>query len=185
VYLETERLIIRDWHPLQDAPSALDIYGDQQVTRWIGDQETDVSIQAVQGRLYRYINRSITENPGTGIWAVVEKAIDRVIGTLLLVPLPGRDGQPTNDLEIGWHFRPASWGYGYATEAARAILAYSRQQLGWSVLFAVTLPDNKRSIAVMDRLGMTCLGMTDNYYGGRPLLLYQRLLTDPNLSLKC
>lgn len=183
MYIETDRLIIRDWQPLHDARHAMDIYGDKRVTRWIGEGETDNSIHAVQGRLQRYASRSkkisagepttVRRAIGTGIWAVVEKSIDHIIGSILLIPLPGEDGQPTGNIEIGWHFRPASWGYGYATEAATQIIQYAHQQMGLSSVFAVTLPDNTRSIAVMERLGMEALGITEQYYGGRSLLLYR------------
>ncbi len=36
VMFETERLIIRDWIPEQDAKQAFEIYGDPEVTRFIG-----------------------------------------------------------------------------------------------------------------------------------------------------
>ncbi|NEQ54345.1 MAG: GNAT family N-acetyltransferase, partial [Leptolyngbya sp. SIO3F4] len=71
----------------------------------------------------------------------------------------------------GWHFRPASWGYGYATEAARAILGYGFKQLQLSNIYAVTTPDNIRSQRVMGRLGMQSLGFTDDYYS-RTLQFY-------------
>jgi RimJ/RimL family protein N-acetyltransferase len=45
--------------------------------------------------------------------------------------------------------------------------------LNLPVVYAVTLPDNRRSIQVMERLGMEPLGLTTQYYGGRELLLYQ------------
>ncbi|MEO0455163.1 MAG: GNAT family N-acetyltransferase, partial [Cyanobacteria bacterium P01_A01_bin.114] len=156
MYLETSRLIIRDWQPMQDARHALDIYGNEQVTRWLANAEPEKSIHDVQGRLQRYVSRTTTG--GTGIWAVVEKAIDHIVGTLLLVPLPDREGVPTDDIEIGWHFRPASWGYGYATEAAQCIIQYGFEEMNLPMIYAVTLPDNTRSIAVMTRLGMQPVG---------------------------
>lgn len=171
MYLETDRLIIRDWQPMQDARHALDIYGDKQVTQWLANAEPEQSIHAVQGRLQRYVSRTLSE--GTGVWAVVEKAIDHIVGTILLVPLPNGESEPTDDIEIGWHFRPASWGYGYATEAAHRIVQYGFEDLKLPMIYAVTLPDNIRSIAVMERLGMTSMGTTTNYYGGNKLLLYR------------
>lgn len=171
MHLETERLIIRDWHPRQDASHALDIYGDPRVTRWLGKMEPDQTIHDAQNRLQRFVYETAADGPG--IWTVVEKAIDHIIGTMLLQPLPDLNAQPTADMEIGWHFRPASWGYGYATEAARSVLTYAWEVLNLPVVYAVTLPDNRRSIQVMERLGMEPLGLTTQYYGGRELLLYQ------------
>ena len=83
------------------------------------------------------------------------------------------DGLPTRYIEIGWHFRPASWGFGYATEAAHRAAQYAFEQLQLPLLLAVIDPQNKRSIALAERLGMHYDGFTTRYYGGRPLLLYK------------
>ena len=159
--LTTDRLLIRDWRPIYDAQHAADIYGDPRVVTWLLSNP-DMSIHATQERLQGYCERSVD---GLGIWAVVEKAIDRAIGSILLVPLPNSDGTDSGNVEIGWHFRPASWGYGYATEAACAILAYGFTDLQLPAIYAVTRPDNLRSQRVMARLGMEPLGITDDHYG--------------------
>ena len=165
--LTTDRLIIRSWHPLYDAQQAFDIYGDSRVTRWL-QGDADTSLRVTQERLRRYHQRCVN---GLGVWAVVEKAIDRAIGSILLVGLPQRDKTDSGKIEIGWHFRPASWGYGYATEAANAILSYGFSELALSTVYAVTTPDNSRSQRVMLRLGMNFLGFTDDYYD-RTLQIY-------------
>ncbi|WP_244944953.1 GNAT family N-acetyltransferase [Nostoc sphaeroides] len=36
--------------------------------------------------------------------------------------MPDKDGLPTQDYEVGWHLRRASWGKGYATEAGQVML---------------------------------------------------------------
>jgi ribosomal-protein-alanine N-acetyltransferase len=58
-------------------------------------------------------------------------------------------------VEIGWRLCRAHWGQGYATEAARAALAFGFEQAGLNEIVALTVPDNARSRAVMERLGMT------------------------------
>jgi RimJ/RimL family protein N-acetyltransferase len=169
----TNRLVIRDWRPLYDAQQAFDIYGDSRVTRWL-QSEPDNSIQSTQERLQRYCDRSVN---GLGIWAVVEKAIDRVIGSILLIPLPNNDTTDSGKIEIGWHFRPASWGYGYATEAANVTLRYGFKDLQLPTIYAVTTPDNLRSQRVMLHLGMQSLGFTDNHYN-RTLQIYSLAAND-------
>ncbi len=158
--LTTNRLIIRHWHPIYDAQQAFDVYGDLRVTRWL-QGNPDSSIRNTQERLQSYCDRCAD---GLGIWAVVEKAIGRAIGSILLVPLPNSDKTNSGKIEIGWHFRPASWGYGYATEAANAILNYGFQALELPIIYAVTTPDNIRSQRVMTRLGMQAVGFTNDYY---------------------
>ena len=57
--------------------------------------------------------------------------------------------------EVLWALHPDAWGNGYATEVARAALAYGFDALGFELIFAITLPDNHASQAVMKRLGLT------------------------------
>jgi ribosomal-protein-alanine N-acetyltransferase len=58
-------------------------------------------------------------------------------------------------VEIGWRLATACWGHGYATEAARAALAFGFNALGLDEIVALTAPDNLRSRRVMERIGMT------------------------------
>ena len=171
--LETSRLIIRDWAPDTDAEQGYRIYADPAVTQWIGDRRTAQTLTEARDRLQQYRDRFYTHQDGTGAWAVVEKASAQAIGTILLKELPDAQGEPTQDFEIGWHFGQASWGKGFATEAAEAIINYGFQQLGLDALYAVTLPHNHRSIRVTQRLGMTPLGLTHRYYEGAELSLFK------------
>jgi RimJ/RimL family protein N-acetyltransferase len=82
------------------------------------------------------------------------------------------DGLHTDYVEISWHFRPASWGSGYATEAASRIVEHAFDSLSLPLLLAVSDPENRRSVAVAERLGMQYDGTTTRYYGGKALLMY-------------
>jgi len=101
------------------------------------------------------------EHPPYGLWALELRDTGSVIGAVLLVPLPGGDGQ----VEIGWHLNPDYWGRGYATEAGRGVVGLAFGARGLAEVLAVVYPDNAKSIAVCRRLGMTHLGQTDRYYG--------------------
>lgn len=194
---ETQRLILRPWQPATDARHAMDIYGDEQVMRWVEGGRVDMSIRSVQGRLQGYLDdrgQSIV-----GSWAVEQKDIGRVIGHVLLMVMPDlKNTQPTGNLwaklrqdttahiniqypdgtatyyvETGWHFRRSSWGFGYATEAVLCVMNYAFEELKLPVLLAVSDPENARAVAVMKRLGMQYDGFTTRYYRGKPLLLYK------------
>ena len=70
-------------------------------------------------------------------------------------PSPTSTAPFTPAIEIGWRLACAHWGKGYATEAARAVVAHAFGPLGLDELVSFTVPANRRSRAVMERLGMT------------------------------
>jgi RimJ/RimL family protein N-acetyltransferase len=75
------------------------------------------------------------------------------------------------DVELGYVIDPAWWGHGYATEAAEAALRDGFTRLDLDVIIARTHPDNRRSIAVMQRQGMTYAG--DELLGATPTVRYR------------
>jgi RimJ/RimL family protein N-acetyltransferase len=61
-------------------------------------------------------------------------------------------------LEVGWTVRSDRWGREYATELGRAGLAVAFEELGAEAVVAFTERHNRRSRAVMERLGMADVG---------------------------
>lgn len=61
----------------------------------------------------------------------------------------------TPAIEIGWRFSSKYWGKGYATEAAKACLEFGFDELGLSEIVSFTVPQNLRSIRVMEKIGLT------------------------------
>ena len=57
-------------------------------------------------------------------------------------------------VEVGWRLGSASWGRGYATEAARASVAFGFERLGRRSVVSVVEPGNARSLRVAEKLGM-------------------------------
>jgi RimJ/RimL family protein N-acetyltransferase len=68
---------------------------------------------------------------------------------------PRFDAHFTPCIEIGWRLALDYWGHGYATEAARAALAFGFSEAGLDEIVALTVPDNIRSRRVMEKIGMT------------------------------
>ncbi|MEM7649241.1 MAG: GNAT family N-acetyltransferase, partial [Cyanobacteria bacterium P01_A01_bin.70] len=54
---------------------------------------------------------------------------------------------------------------------------YGFETLQLDQIYAVTLLDNDRSVKVTQRLGMTDLGISHDYYGGHELRLFCRPAT--------
>jgi RimJ/RimL family protein N-acetyltransferase len=57
---------------------------------------------------------------------------------------------------IGYELAPGYWGCGYATEAARAMLAFGFDGLGLHRIWAECVADNVASAHVLQKLGMRC-----------------------------
>jgi RimJ/RimL family protein N-acetyltransferase len=161
VLVETERLRIRDWR-LEEAPVVLDILSRIEVVKWLGDGPPQLcpDLDGARERIERWRGR---DDPPLGYWAI--EVTDggpqhgRVIGSVLLVPLPDGDGE----VEIGWHLHPDAWGRGYASEAARAVLAHGFAG-GLEEVHAVTHLTNEPSQAVCRRIGMEHRGVTHKWY---------------------
>lgn len=83
-------------------------------------------------------------------------AHDRQSGELVGRGGPSRtDVLGGDDVEIGWAVREVFWGRGYATEIGRASLKFTYETTDVSAVIAFTEMHNRRSRAVMERLGMT------------------------------
>ena len=62
------------------------------------------------------------EQQGWGLWQVTLREGNTFIGWVLVRPMGFFSDTPDfSDIEVGWRFKRASWGKGYATEAAQAI----------------------------------------------------------------
>ena len=62
------------------------------------------------------------------------------------------------EAELGYVLHPVYWGKGYVTEAAQRMLEFGFEHLKMHRIHAVTAPENRASLAVLARLGMTLEG---------------------------
>ena len=91
---------------------------------------------------------------GFGLWAVEAHGVAPFLGFVGL-SVPPFEAHFTPCVEIGWRLAYEFWGRGYATEAARAALDFGFRQLGLKEIVSFTVPANRRSRSVMERIGMT------------------------------
>ena len=91
---------------------------------------------------------------GFGLWALEIRSSGELAGFAGL-SVPSFEAHFTPAVEVGWRLKRAAWGSGYATEAARAALAFGFEQAGLDEIVSFTTAGNLRSRAVMERLGMT------------------------------
>ena len=103
---------------------------------------------------------------GYGIWLICEEHETGPVGTIGLRPLEDLG------LEMFYSLVPGSWGKGYATEAARAVMAHALVDLGLPEVLAEVDEGNAASVAVVRRLGMTPFGVVPGALG--PMTRYRR-----------
>ncbi|MEV5985307.1 GNAT family N-acetyltransferase [Streptomyces sp. NPDC052051] len=147
VDLRTDRLVLRRWRDSDLEPWAA-MNADPEVREHLGDPLTRAESDASVARY-----RAEFDRRGFGWWAVEVRADGGFIGFAGLDRVD--DGMPFTGVEIGWRLARSAWGHGYATEAARAVLAHGFDTLGLPEILAVTTVANLRSQAVMRRIGMT------------------------------
>jgi RimJ/RimL family protein N-acetyltransferase len=119
-------------------------------------------------RIERYQARS--QRPPLGYWAIEVRDTGVVAGSVLLLTLPDAEH---GEVEIGWHLHPDSWGHGYASEAASAVLAHAWSS-GLHEVLALTDVENHRSQAVARRIGMDRVGVLEKWYDGPSLVFRAR-----------
>jgi RimJ/RimL family protein N-acetyltransferase len=159
--LRTRRLALRAWTS-DDLPAYFDVYSRWEVMRWLGPhpRRPVADLPAAEARLHRVLTRHAAVPEPLGLWAIVPHETATPVGTVLLLPLEDSGG-PTGEIEVGWHLHPDHQGRGLVTEAARALLGIA----ALPHVLALTDPDNERSQAVADRLGMADEGLTDRWFG--------------------
>ncbi|MEH3033486.1 MAG: GNAT family N-acetyltransferase [Aeromicrobium erythreum] len=159
--VRTARLTLRPF-TADDADALFEVFRRPEVARWSGTGRPMTDRQEAVDRIARQPERA-GDHPATGVFAVCVDPSDVPVGMVMLVPIPPSAGSSRRDVEIGWHLHPDAWGHGYATEAATAMVERAWAS-GIDELVAVTDPDNAASQAVCRRLGMTDLGLRDDWY---------------------
>lgn len=146
--LLTPRLRLRQWREEDRAPFAA-LNEDEAVMEHLLGPLTRQQSDALADRIAGHFARE-----GFGWWAVEAPGMADFIGTVG-ISVPAYTTAFTPCVEVGWRLAHPYWGQGFATEAARAALAFGFGQAGLSEIVAMTVPGNARSRAVMAKLGMT------------------------------
>jgi RimJ/RimL family protein N-acetyltransferase len=145
--LSTSRLILRPWRE-EDLPAFAALNADPRVVEFLPRCLERAESNALAERIAAHFRQH-----GCGLWAVEAPGVAPFIGFAGLT-VPSFEAHFTPCLEIGWRLAFAHWSRGYATEAARRVLAHAFGPLGRAEIVSFTTRDNRRSRAVMERLAM-------------------------------
>lgn len=143
--IETARLRLRAITQ-DDLDDLLDIWHDPQAMRLFPKRlDRDEMSAWIDRNQQRYVEY------GHGIWAVILKETGAFVGDCGLV---WQDVGGAQELEVGYHFKPAFWGHGYAPEAARACIDYAFEQLSHPRVISMIRPENTASRRVAEKNGL-------------------------------
>jgi RimJ/RimL family protein N-acetyltransferase len=145
--LATERLRLRRWRAADREPFAA-LNADPRVMRHFPALLAREASDALAERIEAGFERD-----GFGPWAVEVPGVAPFVGFVGL-SLPAFEAPFTPCVELGWRIAAEHWNRGYATEAARAALAFAFGELRLSEVVAFTVPANLPSRRVMEKLGM-------------------------------
>lgn len=146
--LETERCVLREMTP-EDLDALYEVYADPEVSRYTEnlyeDREQELAyIKDYIEHVYRFC--------GLGIWVVVDKRMNKLIGR---AGLAFRDGYDTP--EIGFIIGKEYQRQGYAYEVCRAILKYCKS-LDMNLIRVIYQRENLASEELCKKLGFVITG---------------------------
>jgi len=142
---------------MSDVDDYLSLHADPDVARFLGAMDRRLAITRLEAdaRLWRERRH--------GLFKVTHREDGHFLGRVGLRYWPQFD-----ETEVGWTLQRDEWGRGFATEAAIACADWGFRMLPAPYLTSCIAPDNERSIAVAERLGMTPL--RDDVLDGIPAI---------------
>jgi RimJ/RimL family protein N-acetyltransferase len=166
--IKTERLTLRG-HRLDDFADCAAMWAAPVVTRYIGGKP--FSEEEVWARLLRYVGH--WSLMGFGYWAIEERETGDFAGELGFADYkrniePSIRGVP----ELGWVLVSRAHGKGYATEAARAAVAWGEAHFGPARTVCIIHPENLASIRVAQKCGYKEFQRTT--YKGHAAIIFDR-----------
>jgi RimJ/RimL family protein N-acetyltransferase len=143
--VRTERLLLRPWREA-DRESFAALNADPEVMEHFPGVMSRQASDALIDRIGAH-----WAEVGWGLWAV---EIPDTVPFIGFVGLTRQDAVGRPVIEVGWRLARPFWGHGYATEGAERALQFGFEILRLDEIVSFTVPQNSRSRAVMERIGM-------------------------------
>jgi ribosomal-protein-alanine N-acetyltransferase len=152
VTIETERLLLREFRA-DDWPAVLAYQRDPLYLRFY--EGTDRTEEDARAFVQRFVEWQAEQPRLRFQLAITLRASGELVGNVGV-----RKPSPTARVaELGYELAPGRWSRGYATEAARAMLAFAFGELGLHRVHAHCVAENTGSARVLERLGMCREGL--------------------------
>lgn len=162
--METERLILR-YLTEDDADFFMRLANTPAWLKYIGDRNIH-NIEASAKYMRDGSIKSYKEK-GFGFYMVELKETGEPLGVSGLIKRETLD-----DVDIGFAFMPEAEGKGYGFESANAVMDFARNNLKLKRIIAITDQENKRSIKLLEKLGLVYEQMVIPFEDGKELMLF-------------
>jgi RimJ/RimL family protein N-acetyltransferase len=162
--LETERTRLREFR-LDDTAFIIELLNSPGWIKFISQRNVKTDEQAAD--YLRNVPLKSYREHGFGLWLVEKKDDQKAIGMCGIIK---RDQLENPD--IGFAFLPDYAGKGYALETASATLTFAKDHLRISNMWAITLPNNARSIRLLEKIGLAFMRTVSFPGSQEELLLY-------------
>ena len=164
--LESERLVFEPF-TADDLPLIVELHSDPDVQRYMGGKWSDEDMRDTLARF-------LSEQAALGHTKWKASLRDGTfVGRAGVSPFPRtHDPAGVPERELGYCFKKACWGQGFATEAATAVRDWFFAKTGHDHLIGFTDPENLASQRVLRKIGMRSLGLVDMGFG-EPSALYR------------
>ncbi|HEU4718154.1 MAG TPA: GNAT family N-acetyltransferase [Bacteroidia bacterium] len=146
---ESARLRFRDME-MRDTETMIRLNSDPEVIRYTGDPPF-VSVESAHAFFAERI--AAYKKHGYGRWITELKSSGEIIGWCGL-----KLHEDTGETDLGYRFFRAHWGKGYATEGAKATIAFGCRTLGLTRIVAHARKENSASLRVLQKCGMKIIG---------------------------
>lgn len=148
--LETERLLSRKFIP-EDAEFMLQLLNTEGWLKYIGDRK----VRTIKEAEAYLLNGPLKSSDHTFPWLrlIALKSNNTPIGLVSLIKR-----EDLEFIDIGFAFLPAFMGLGYAYEIVSETIKFAFEKLHLEKIIAITLPENKSSIRLLEKLGMRVEG---------------------------
>ena len=158
MFLETPRLILRQL-TFDDVDDLTTLDSDPEVMRYINGGVASTR-EAIFKDFLPYAMSYYDRGKNLGFWAIIDRQSNDFIGWIFLRPevdfklLQQLNLAEQDAVELGYRLRRSSWGKGYMTEAAQALIAKSFTESQIVKINAWALIENKASTRVMEKVGL-------------------------------
>ncbi|HGF3785471.1 TPA: GNAT family N-acetyltransferase [Vibrio parahaemolyticus] len=156
--IESKRLILRPF-TLDDAEHVAELAGDKMIAEMTANIPHPYTVFDAENWIRTH--EALFLSGKGAVYAIVLKDSFELIGAISFPKLDNGLGI------LGYWLGVPFWGCGYATEASKVLISFSKKHYGLTKLQVMHLVENERSRSVIDKLGIKYVGNEINRMQGK------------------